>query len=311
LETTLSPAADVQRVRDLVRAGGADTAELADFHRLEAEAEGYRELPGELGDELRGFLAAARGALEHTLSVPDLTRGWELVRRAQAERERSARSFVGRVEAAKNRRRPMVALNSEAAAELRWSLGALSAQEEAAQRVSPKRQAELEAALCETEALIALLQDEAAATRAVAAQLMEGGALDAALGFLDAPGPRRHRSPHRPRSRMARTPGRVRGRRRNRLFTDEGALVAGELPTDARTLQRAVRLAKRRADALGAGLGQGPATTLSVETPGAHARRLLAGPRPQLSRRHPRADLGGAAGSGSRTLPELAALLAA
>jgi len=272
LETTLPPAADVQRVRDLVRAGASDADGLADFHRLEDEAEGYRELPGELGDELRGFLAAARGALEHTLSLPDLTRGWELVRRAQAERARSARSFVGRLEAAKTAAAPLAALNSEAAAELRWRLGTLGAQEEAVQRVSPKRQAELEAALCETEALIASLQDEATATRAVAAQLMECGALDAALGFPNAPQVVQAQEPASPApppalqgwlERQADHEG-VAG---IALFTDEGALVAGELPTDARTLQRAVRLGKRRADALGAGLDQGAATSLSVETP--------------------------------------------
>ena len=57
------------------------------------------------------------------------------------------------------------------------------------------------------------------------------------------------------------------------LYTEADTLVAGELPTDPKTLGRAVRLTRRRADALGAGLAQGAATTLSVETPG---RTLIA-----------------------------------
>jgi hypothetical protein len=60
LETTLPPPADVQRVRDLLRAGGADP-KLAEFHRLEAEAEGYRELPSTPSRELGAFLGGGAG----------------------------------------------------------------------------------------------------------------------------------------------------------------------------------------------------------------------------------------------------------
>ncbi len=52
------------------------------------------------------------------------------------------------------------------------------------------------------------------------------------------------------------------------LFTESAdTLVAGTLPSDPKTLQRAVRLAKRRADTLGTALEQGAATNLTLETP--------------------------------------------
>lgn len=264
LETALPPPTDVQQVRDLARAGDADP-ELAEFHRLEAEAEGYRELPGTLGQELGEFLAAARGTLEQNLGLPDLARGWSLVEQVQSEAARSAQSFVGRVATAQRTAAPLGALNSEAAAELRWRLQALCAQQESVQRVSPKRQAELEAMMQETEALISILQAETGAARAVAAQLMQGGALDDALGLATLPsapslvptalqGWLERQAAHEGIAGLA-------------LFTDADALVAGELPTDADTLRRAVRLAKRRADTLGHGFGHGGATSLTVETP--------------------------------------------
>jgi hypothetical protein len=118
----------------------------------------------------------------------------------------------------------------------------------------------------ETEALISVLQAETGAARAVAAQLMQGGALDDALGFLAAPP-----------SALAPAPPVLQGWLERQaahegiaglaLFTDTDTWIAGELPTDADTLRRAVRLAKRRADALGQGLGHGGATSLTVETP--------------------------------------------
>ena len=53
------------------------------------------------------------------------------------------------------------------------------------------------------------------------------------------------------------------------LFTENAdTLTAGVLPTAAKTLGRAVRLARRRANALGTRLAQGSAASLAVETQG-------------------------------------------
>jgi hypothetical protein len=274
LETTLPPASDVQRIRDLVRAGGEGAEQLADFHHLETEAGAYRGLPNAPGQALEVFLAAAREALERDHPLPKLAHGWNLLDQAKAEASRSTQSFAGRAAAARRAAGPLLNLNSEAATELRWRLQALAVQQEGAERVSPKRQAELEATLREAEALIASLQDDAAATHAVAAQLMQGDALGAVLGFLDAstltpavlqPDVLQSDTLQGWLERQAAHEG-VAGLA---LFTESAdTLVAGDLPTDARTLQRAVRLTKRRADTLGKELEGGAASSLTVETPG-------------------------------------------
>lgn len=300
LEATLPPPPDVQRIRDLVRAGTEGAEGLADFHRLETEAGAYRGLPNAPGQALEAFLTAAREALERDHPLPELARGWNLLDQAKAEASRSAQSFAGRTAAARHAAGPLLSLNSEAATELRWRLQALgveqNTQQEAAERVSPRRQAELEATLREAEMLIASLQKDAAATRAVAAQLMQGDALGAALGFLDAPTPApKPVPPPAPNPTPALLQPEVQqsdalqpdvlrtdvlqgwlerqaaheGVAGLALFTESAdTLVAGDLPTDAKTLQRAVRLTKRRADTLGKGLERGAASSLTVETPG-------------------------------------------
>ena len=281
LETTLPPASDIQRIRDLLRTGDLDPEHLADFHRLETEAEGYRVVASGSGRALESFLTAAREGLEATHMLPSLDEGWTLLKRAKAEQQGSAQSFVGRVAAAQNAALPLNTLNSDAALTLRWQLGALSDQQRSSQRVSPKRQAELEASLQETEALIASLQEEAEATRAVAAQLLEGSdALDDMLGGLDFFGetskPAKGTSPQVAQSgpyaelqRWLERQAAHEGIAGLALFTENAdTLTSGNLPTGVKTLQRAVRLTKRRADTLGTGLERGDAATLTVETQG-------------------------------------------
>ncbi|CAA9552893.1 MAG: hypothetical protein AVDCRST_MAG86-172 [uncultured Truepera sp.] len=261
LETTLTPAADVQRVRDL-HAGGVGSAELADFHRLEAEAERYRDLPSPLGQELTAFLETARESLEHSLRLPELTEGWTLLERAQAEAKGSAQRFTDRVAAAQSAAAPLAALNSEEALTLRWRLRELSAQQGSVHRVSPKRLAELEVGLQEAEALIGGLQDESSVTRAVATELLQSGALDDVLDLSAFP-----RASSSALQDWLGDQATYEGVAGIALFADADTLVAGELPTDVETLRRTVRLAKRRADTLGLGIGQGAATSLTVETP--------------------------------------------
>ena len=175
----------------------------------------------------------------------------------------SAQTFTDRVAAAQSAAAPLAILNSEEALALRWRLHELSAQQGSVHRVSPKRLAELEAGLREAEALIGSLQDEATTTRAVAAELIQNGVLDDVLDFLSTP----------PRALSSALRGWLGNQAAHEgvagiaLFADADTLVAGELPTDPETLRRSVRLAKRRADTLGVGIGEGPATSLTVETP--------------------------------------------
>ena len=152
-----------------------------------------------------------------------------------------------------------------------------------------RAQHELEASLREVEALIATLQAEADATRAVASGLLSGsGALDEALGvfdLFDAPASALPTPPTpapnvvRPGEPYAPPYAAVQGWLERQLehdyiaglalFTENAdTLTAGVLPTAAKTLGRAVRLARRRANALGERLAQGSAASLAVETQG-------------------------------------------
>ncbi len=284
LETTLPPAADVKRIRDLLRVGDLDPKHLADFHRLETDAESYRVVESETGQTLAVFLSGVRETLEATHALPALGEGWTLLERAKSEQQRSAQRFVGRVAAAQSAALPLSTLNSDAALTLRWQLGALIAQQGSSQRVSPKRQAELEASLGETEALIESLQEEAAATRAVAASLLGGnGALDDMWNGLalfaepkksakvtsQAAAQVASPAPHSELQGWLERQAAREGVAGLALFTESAdTLVAGDLPMAIKTLQRAVRLTKRRADTLGEGLEQGGAGALSVETQG-------------------------------------------
>lgn len=307
LETTLPPVGDVQRAHDLVRAKGVDGARLADFHRLEAEAESYRDLPNALGEALGSFLRETRRALEETRVLPELHPGWALLEQAQSAQARSAQDFGSRLAAAQGAAAPLLTLNSAEAAELRGHLQVLQASAGDAPP-SPKQQAEREAHLREVERLSVALTREAEATRAVAAELFQGGLLDEMLGLrtptspapaspalednkndeastTPAPPPP-PQAPARAPTPQERAAADLAAQERAEvqrwleeraghpgvaglaLYTEADTLVAGELPTDPKTLGRAVRLTRRRADALGAGLAQGAATTLSVETPG-------------------------------------------
>lgn len=286
LETTLPPATDVQQIRDFARSD--NLAGLSEFHRLENEAEPYRTVPNELGRSLTAFLGQVRGALAQGRPLPDLTAGWTLIAEAQARQARSAESFLTRLEALQSAAAPLMSLASEAALSLRWRLQSLGMQLEAVHRVSPKRQAEIEDNLQVAESLALSLQDEASAARSVAAQLIEGHTLDDILSFLGTsaavtpstatpsaittaaatrPTPE-VQNPASPLQAWLERQAEHTGITGLALFTESAeTLVAGELPSDPHTLQRAVRLTKRRADTLGAALGQESATTLTLETP--------------------------------------------
>ena len=292
LDKMLPPAADVIRIRDLLRGGDLGPEALADFHRLETDAKTYRAVNSEPGQALAAFLTAAREALETDRALPDLGEGWRLLAAAQTEQQRSAESFAERLSAAQRAAAPLSSLNSDAALTLRWQLGALSAKQGA--HITPKRQAELEASLQETEALIVSLQAEAEATRTVASQLLAGNeSLDDLLGGFDFfAAPAKPAAAEKPaelapagatqRSELSVPPketATVQGWLERHavhegvaglaLFADHAeALVSGDLPVATKTLQRAVRLTKRRADTVGRGLGRGDASALSVETEG-------------------------------------------
>ena len=316
LDKMLPPAADVIRIRDLLRGSDSGSEQLADFHRLETDAADYRAVPNEPGRALAAFLVGVRETLEAGRTLPDLEAGWALLQAAKAEQQRSAESFETRLRAVQDAAASLSSLNSDAALMLRGQLRTLTAPRRsphtAAQLAaqfaaqSPKQQAKLEAQLQDTEALISSLQEEAEATRTVASQLLAGNdSLDDLLGgfdFFAAPtkpatsaqklekvepedegpedtGLEQKAAQLSELSIPPRGAGTVQGWLERQaaqegvaglaLFADHAAtLVSGALPTETKTLQRAVRLTKRRADTLGKGLELSHTATLMVETEG-------------------------------------------
>ncbi len=312
LDKMLPPAADVIRIRDLLRGSDSGSAQLADFHRLETDAADYRAVPNEPGRALAAFLVGVRETLEAGRTLPELEAGWALLGAAKAEQQRSAESFETRLRAVQDAAASLSSLNSDAALTLRGQLRTLTAPRRslhaAAQFAaqSPKQQAKLETQLQDTETLISSLQREAEATRAVASQLLAGNdSLDDLLGgfdFFAAPtkpatsaqklekveledeGPE-DTGLEQKAAQLSELPipphgaGTVQGWLERQaaqegvtglaLFADHAAtLVSGALPTETKTLQRAVRLSKRRADTLGKGLELSHTATLTVETEG-------------------------------------------
>ena len=279
LDKMLPPAVDVIRIRDLLRQG-AGSELLADFHRLETDAADYRAVPNEAGRALAAFLVEVRQTLEAGYPLPDLEEGWSLLKAVKTEEQQSKASFEARLRAVQDAAAPLSSLNSDAALTLRGQLRALSAPRRSSP-VSPKQQAELDTSLRETETLILSLQQEAEATRAVASQLLGGNdSLDDILGGFDfgAP-PKAEPAAQKLEPKPSLNDGGVQAWLERQtaqegvaglvLFADhDAAFVSGDLPAEPKTLQRAVRLTKRRADTLGRGLGHGHAGTLTVETEG-------------------------------------------
>lgn len=292
LETTLPPAADVQRLHDLLRTdtggigtGGDTGADQAD-HRPKTEADGYHDQSSEAAQNPESFFRAAQST-----------------------------DFAARVAAAESAATTLGTLNSEAAADLRGCVQTLRAREGPIERVLPERRAELEATLQETEALIASLRQEADATRGVAAQLIQEDAFNDIFGLFSVPA----LEPAVPNMPKAVASADLQGWLERQLtyegveglalFIGADTLVAGTLPTDADALHRAANVAKSYADTPGADLEQGDATTLSVETSGhtlvtfwlGHARSLVLVTRAQGDAARQRLEA---------ALPELVTLLA-
>ena len=300
LDKTLPPAADVIRIRDLLRGGDSGSEQLADFHRLETDAADYRTVPNEPGRALAAFLVGVRETLEAGRTLPELGEGWALLGAVKAEAQRSAESFEARLRAVQDAAASLSSLNSDAALTLRGQLRTLTATRRSPHAAaqlgahaaqSPKQQAKLEASLQATEALILGLQREAEATRAVASQLLGGNdSLDDILGGFDffAAPPKAAESstsaqgleqttvaapessaldPNDTVQAWLERQAAHEGVAGLALFADHAdTLVSGTLPTETKTLQRAVRLTKRRADTLGTGLERGNAATLTAET---------------------------------------------
>lgn len=289
LDTTLPSPTDIQRVRDYARTAG-DRRALRALHRLESDAAPYRDLPGEAAQTLRTALEAAREHFGAHGAPPDLSAARSALERAQEESRALSETLEGRLQAAERALEALGAPSDEQALELRWRLRRLRAQLEAAGRGSLHVCHDLAAEIADVEARLGELQGGARATREVAAQLVQSTVLDDLLGP-----PRTPASPPPEAGALAPLKAWLEARcaapsvAGAALFADTPAdaahptpaLAAGTLQADLQALQRAARLCRRRAAALGAELGVGAARGLTIETP-THAL-LLSFPTPQLT----------------------------
>ncbi len=235
LETTLPSESDVQRARDLIRDNPVDSSLGSD---TESPENGTTDKPGE---DLADFFRAAQRKLDNSHDLFDLTSGWD----AEAQTDDTGTANVAaRLAAAESAAAPFSALTSETATDLRGYMRRLRAQTGAAQ-ATPEQRAELESTFGETEALIASLQEEAQATRGVAAQLIQEDAFDDLFGGFNVPAPEPAISPAVPEAGAALenwlerqvTHDEIDGLA---LFTGADTFVAGTLPTDPGDLRRTV-----------------------------------------------------------------------
>lgn len=161
--------------------------QFAELRRLQRDASEYIETGLEEAARLEGFLARVREQLEHGGVASDLHHGRELLDQVQATVERRLADFGPRLDAALEAFSEVAMLNSEDVATVRRILKHLDSQRDAFPRVSTGLRIQLERSLEEAETLLAKLQEEVDATRAIADRLMSGNVLDDVLGLFGGP----------------------------------------------------------------------------------------------------------------------------
>lgn len=161
--------------------------QFAQLRRLERDATEYVETGLDEAERLERFLAMARERLETGGVATDLQQGRDLLQHVQNTVERRLADFEPRLDAALAAFQHVAMLNSEDVATVRRNLKHLDSQRDAFPRVSTGLRIQLERALEASETLLAKLQDEVDATRAIADRLMSGNILDDVLGLFTTP----------------------------------------------------------------------------------------------------------------------------
>jgi chromosome segregation protein len=262
--------------------------ELSEARTLEAEAARFAGLglPGH--DELAELIEEAKSAPFGNGSATLLGKAWLQLESLRATVEQRLAGVESRLDAALATLGRVEKLNSEDVEEARRILRHLHGQRDSLGRVSLGLRLELESSLQHAESLLAKLQQEYEATRAIADQLVSGNFIDDMLGLLGGDQPREEaegaqvalpdyaeaRKMHEARSENPKLNAWVDGYLAEEgvsslgLLDRDGRLVAGRLlatPAEART---ALEQLMTDIDALGIELGHGAPHLATVEAGG-------------------------------------------
>ncbi|MDZ7801326.1 MAG: hypothetical protein U5K81_11115 [Trueperaceae bacterium] len=163
----------------------ARAAQLERLHALERVAERLSGIDDGQEAALAHALSDARqGLVDGTSSAAVLDRADGAVDALESTLRTRIEGFMPRLDAALETFRTVERLNSEDVATVRRILGHLDAQRGAFGRISPGLRAGLERSLQEAEDLLAKLEEEERATRAIADRLMTGGEFTDVLGLF-------------------------------------------------------------------------------------------------------------------------------
>lgn len=154
------------------------------LHDLERERERLRDVDATVEARVDEALTLARTQIDEDAPARALQAASAHLEELAGTVERRIADFVPRLDAALEAFERVERLNSEDVAAARRILHHLHGQRDAFERISPGLRAQLEAALQEAEELLATLQEEEAATRAIADRLMSGNHFDDVLGLF-------------------------------------------------------------------------------------------------------------------------------
>jgi hypothetical protein len=244
--------------------------QFAELRRLERDASEYIDTGLPEAERLERFLAMARERLETGGVTTDLRVGRESLERVQEVVEHRLAEFEPRLDAALEAFEHVAMLNSEDVATVRRILKHLDSQRDAFPRVSTGLRIQLERALEEAETLLAKLQEEVDATRAIADRLMSGNVLDDVLGlFGSAPSPERVADAEPepdgdPLDRWLDSFMRESGVRAGAILGAQG-WIAGEFPSAPDELRARLRFLDQNLSRVGAELDQGPLGVATIE----------------------------------------------
>src|SRR5690606_23211846 len=171
--------ADLGRARESAR-----IEQMGELHRLSREAQTYAGLDDPKAPELAALLESERERLNQGGNAKRLGEAAMLLDGIEARFDERIASVPDRIDAALERFEQVAKLNSDDVVTVRRVLTHLDSQRASLNRVSVGLRQQLEASLTQTETLLGSPEEEYAATRLIADQLVSEGLLDDMLGAL-------------------------------------------------------------------------------------------------------------------------------
>lgn len=245
------------------------SAQMEDLHSLERETRLYETVDTEANDRLKLLLGEIRAAIDAGRLTQDLEQGWRLLDHVKEIVDRRLADFEPRLDAAIEAFDAVAMLNSDDVAKARRTLTHLDSQRASMARVSISLRTQLENDLQEAETLIAQLQEEFEATRAIADQLVSGNVLDDVLNIFGGGEPVATSSEPEPAGdplvALLNELSAERGVRGAVAVGTAGAIVAGDLSLDDAELRNALGDLEGRLGELGQSLALGTPQRITME----------------------------------------------